>query len=92
MRDVRRRDMVCGVFSLCVSGEVLGRYGWYAIAVGRSNVGWQLYERRDERRLTLALAGRRISASEHSSFMLASAVCYLTFLPHSTFTFKEIHL
>jgi hypothetical protein len=38
MRDVRRRDMVCGVFSLCVSGEggeVFGS-GWYAIAVGRS--------------------------------------------------------
>lgn len=41
MRDVRRRDMVCGVFSLCVSGEGSEVFGpvWDAIAVGRSNVG-----------------------------------------------------
>lgn len=42
--------MVCGVFSLCVSGEggeVFGSYGMQ-LPSGAVNVGWQLYGRRAE--------------------------------------------
>jgi hypothetical protein len=90
MRDVRRRDMVCGVFSFYVSeegGEVFGRYGMRlpsgAVTLASSCMS-------DERRLTLALARRRMSASESVQLYAGFSLFAVYIFPlHMTFTIQN---